>query len=46
VDLALPGETARVAAQRMAARNVGTLVVVDQKRRPIGILSPQGLVSP
>ncbi|MHC5211882.1 MAG: CBS domain-containing protein [Planctomycetota bacterium] len=39
VDKARADETARVAAQRMATRNVGTLVVVDADERPIGILT-------
>jgi CBS domain-containing protein len=43
VDLAEPEETARDAAQRMAARHVGTLVVVDSERRPTGILTDRDL---
>jgi len=43
VDLADPDESAQAAAQRMATRNVGTLVVVDSDRRPIGILTDRDL---
>jgi CBS domain-containing protein len=43
VDLAEPNESARVAAQRMAARCVGTLLVVDAGRRPLGILTDRDL---
>lgn len=43
VDLAEPGESALVAAQRMHARNVGTLVVLDAKRTPIGMLTDRDL---
>lgn len=43
VDTASPSESARVAGQRMGARGVGTLVVVDQQRRPIGVLSDRDL---
>lgn len=43
VDLAETRESARTAAQRMASRNVGTLVVVDGKQRPIGILTDRDL---
>lgn len=39
VDVARPDETVSTAAQRMAARQVGTLVVVDEERRPVGILT-------
>lgn len=39
VDTAEPNETVRIAAQRMAARCVGTLLVVDRQSRPIGILT-------
>ncbi|MEM7201113.1 MAG: CBS domain-containing protein [Planctomycetota bacterium] len=43
VDLADPDETVQAAAQRMAARNVGSLVVVDVESRPIGILTDRDL---
>ena len=39
VDLAELHESVLVAAERMAARNVGSLVVVDDHRIPIGILT-------
>lgn len=39
VDVARPDETVSTAAQRMAARQVGTLVVVDEDRCPLGILT-------
>ena len=43
VDLAEPDETAMVAGQRMGARNVGTLLVIDDARRPVGILTDRDL---
>jgi CBS domain-containing protein len=39
VDTADVGESARVAAQRMGARGVGALLVLDDRHRPIGILT-------
>ena len=43
VDTARLAETARTAAQRMQARNVGTLVVVDDGGRVAGILTDRDL---
>ena len=43
VDLAEPAETVQVAASRMHSRNVGTLVVIDEGSRPIGILTDRDL---
>ena len=43
VDLAEPFESVRTAAQRMHARKVGTLVVVDSSRFPIGLLTDRDL---
>ena len=43
VDLAEPRKSAQVAAVRMNARNVGTLVVIDADRKPIGILTDRDL---
>lgn len=43
VDLVEPDETVHAAAQRMLQRNVGTLVVVDEARRPIGIVTDRDL---
>ncbi len=43
VDLAAPNETVQVAGARMKARNVGTLVVVDAERKPLGILTDRDL---
>jgi CBS domain-containing protein len=43
VDLADPDESVQVAANRMNARNVGTLVVIDEDKRPIGILTDRDL---
>jgi len=43
VDFADPEEPVRAAAQRMAARNVGTLVVVDELRRPVGLLTDRDI---
>lgn len=44
VVFATEGETARDAAGRMRENNVGTLVVVDEDRRPIGILTDRDIV--
>ena len=44
VDFADPGESVRAAAQRMTAKDVGTLLVVDGARRPLGILSERDVV--
>ncbi|MBL9078884.1 MAG: CBS domain-containing protein [Planctomycetes bacterium] len=43
VDTALPTEIVQTAAQRMATRCVGTLVVVDVHDRPIGMLTDRDL---
>jgi len=43
VDLVDAAATARVAAQRMAARNVGSLLVVDGRRRVLGVLTDRDL---
>ena len=43
VDLAEPDETAVVAAQRMLQRNVGSLVVLDAKKKPVGIVTDRDL---
>lgn len=43
IDIAEPYESARAAAQRMATRSVGTLIVVDQRRHPIGILTDRDI---
>lgn len=43
VDLASPSDTVSDAARRMAASNVGTLVVVDCDRRPKGIVTDRDL---
>jgi CBS domain-containing protein len=39
VDTASAQESVRTAAQRMGTRNVGTLVVLDELGRPVGILT-------
>jgi CBS domain-containing protein len=39
VLIASPGETVRAAARRMADAGVGTLVVLDTEKRPVGILT-------
>ncbi len=39
-----PHETARVAAERMKAKNLGTLVVIDSRRSPVGIVTDRDLV--
>lgn len=43
VDLAEPEETVQVAASRMNARKVGTLVVLDDESHPIGLLTDRDL---
>jgi CBS domain-containing protein len=43
VDLAEPDESVQVAARRMHSRKVGTLVVLDEAKRPIGIVSDRDL---
>lgn len=43
VDIAKPRETAQEAAQRMFDRKVGTLVVVNDAREPIGIITDRDL---
>lgn len=43
VDVAELHETAQVAAQRMLQRQVGTLIVIDAQRHPIGILTDRDL---
>jgi CBS domain-containing protein len=43
VDLARPTETVQVAAHRMHDRKVGTLVVLDDDRKPIGILTDRDI---
>lgn len=43
VDLADRDESVQVAASRMNTRNVGTLVVNDDDKRPIGILTDRDL---
>ena len=43
VDLVDAAATARVAAQRMAARNVGSLLVVDGRRRVLGVVTDRDL---
>ena len=43
VDLADLDETAQVAASRMNTRNVGTLIVIDEHKSPIGIVTDRDL---
>jgi CBS domain-containing protein len=43
VDLIEPQATARTAAQRMAARNVGSLLVVDERRHVLGVVTDRDL---
>jgi len=44
VHLAEPGETARDAARRMAKKEIGTLIVTDVHRRPLGIVTDRDLM--
>lgn len=43
VDLAGESETVQVAAARMRARNVGSLMIVDEDRKPVGIVTDRDL---
>jgi CBS domain-containing protein len=43
VDLIEQDATARVAAQRMSSRNVGSLLVVDARRRVLGLITDRDL---
>jgi CBS domain-containing protein len=43
VDTAEPQETVRAAAQRMASRAVGMLLVLDEEQRPIGIVTDRDI---
>lgn len=43
VDFAEVGESVQAAAQRMNSRNVGTLVVLDKEKRPIGMVTDRDL---
>jgi len=44
VDVAKMNESVSVAARRMHARNVGTLIVVDDDQRPLGLVTDRDLV--
>ncbi len=44
VDVAKPDESAWQAAERMHQRSVGTLVVVNDDQRPVGIVTDRDLV--
>ena len=43
VDLAEPDESVQTAAQRMHSRKVGTLVVLNEDRKPIGMITDRDL---
>jgi len=43
VDTAELDETAQVAASRMNSRNVGTLVILDEDKSPVGIVTDRDL---
>ena len=43
VDLADPDESAMMAAKRMHSRKVGTLIVIDDEKRPIGLITDRDL---
>jgi CBS domain-containing protein len=45
VDLVEVGETVQEASRRMAQRGVGTLVVVNEAREPIGIVTDRDLIT-
>lgn len=44
VDVARKGDTVQAVANRMHQRNVGSVVVVDEAERPIGIVTDRDLV--
>jgi CBS domain-containing protein len=44
VDLADPDETVQSAARRMLERKVGTLVILDHAKQPVGLLTDRDLV--
>src|SRR5579872_2870268 len=44
VDTAELTDSVRTAAERMHARQVGTLVVIDKEQRPLGIVTDRDLV--
>jgi len=44
IDLAAAEESALVAGRRMAERQVGTLIVLDEAKRPIGLITDRDLV--
>jgi CBS domain-containing protein len=43
VDLAEPHESVQMAAERMHARNVGSLVILDEQKHPVGIVTDRDL---
>ena len=43
VDLVDAHESVQIAAERMNARNVGTLIVLDQESHPIGMITDRDL---
>ena len=45
VDTARADETVLAIADRMRQRNVGTVVVIDRQRRPVGIVTDRDLVT-
>lgn len=44
VYTAAPGETVEVAAQRMRSEDVGTLVVVEDGNKPVGLITDRDIV--
>jgi CBS domain-containing protein len=45
VDLVELDQTAREAAQRMTQRGVGTLIIVNEAKEPIGIITDRDLIT-
>ena len=45
VEVASPSDTVQDAARRMVEREIGTLVVVDDLRRPLGIVTDRDLTA-
>lgn len=44
VCLAAPDESVRVAAQRMSQQRIGTLLILDEGKEPIGLVTDRDLV--
>lgn len=43
VFIATPGDSVEMAAQRMATENIGVLVVLDARKKPVGVITDRDL---